>query len=46
MIFDDSDNGESEPVSPCFAMRDNVDLKPLSVERAIEIEIQKGGETV
>ena len=39
MIFDDSDNGESEPVSPCFAIRDNADLKPLSVDKAIEIEI-------
>ena len=46
MIFDDSDDGQSEPVSPCFAEKDGGDSKLLLVNGAIEIEIQKGGETV
>ena len=46
MIFDDSDDGQSEPVSPCFAKKDGADSKPLSNNGAIEIEITKGGETV
>jgi hypothetical protein len=39
MILDDSDDGQSEPVSPCFAKKDGADSKLLLVNGAIEIEI-------